>query len=292
MGRVWGPVHKKSLNVGLHSMPGQDVIAFARQYRAVSADLARARTYGVDRLTVEYLERIVAMGHSAMYHSAARKPWNLGRLFRQELPASVFEARWYVFASFVVFMVPAILGYAMLRQTPDLAEQTIPSVMIARAEAGVAASNRGIGYAESPEVFLPVVSSSIIANNVQVAFSAFALGITAGVGTLFILIFNGLSIGTIVGFFHNVGLAEWILTFVAGHGVIELFCIWVAGAAGLMMAGVIVAPGDYSRSRAFAVRGAASGFVLLASRLSVSCWRVSLRVSFPRAVRLRLGNSG
>src|SRR5947208_10920651 len=39
------------------------------------------------------------------------------------------------------------------------------------------------GYAQQPSMYLPVIATGIITNNVQVAFLGFAFGITAGIGT-------------------------------------------------------------------------------------------------------------
>src|SRR3989449_6563306 len=96
-------------------------------------------------------------------------------------------------------------------------------------------------------MYLPVVASRIITNNVQVAFFAFAFGITAGIGTLLLLTLNGLFFGAVLGLFANYGLAGWLLTFVAGHGVLELTAIFIAGGAGLLVARALIAPGDLTR---------------------------------------------
>src|SRR5205814_1154451 len=82
---------------------------------------------------------------------------------------------------------------------------------------------------EAPSMYLPVVASRIITNNVQVAFFAFAFGITAGIGTLLLLTLNGLFFGAVLGLFANYGLAGWLLTFVARHGVLELTAILIGG---------------------------------------------------------------
>src|SRR5207302_1538810 len=126
---------------------------------------------------------------------------------------------------------------------------------LARARAGAERRAQGVGYAQAPSMYLPFIASRIITNNVQVAFLGFAFGITAGIGTLLLLVFNGLFFGAVLGLFANYGLAGWLLTFVAGHGVLELSAIFIAGGAGLLVARALLAPGDLTRRDALVLAG-------------------------------------
>jgi len=221
----------------------------------VAADLARAVTYGVDARTVGLLERVVAVGHNALY-GLRRRAWpRVDRLLLAELPAAVVRKRAYVLTALTLFALPGIAGFALLRERPQVAYEVLPVTMLQRAAAGGEQRALGFGYAESPSPFLPLVASHIIANNVQVAFGAFAFGITAGIGTVLVLLFNGLFFGAVLGHFGNVGLADWLLTFVAGHGILELTAIFIAGGAGLLVARALIAPGDLARRDALVVHG-------------------------------------
>jgi uncharacterized membrane protein SpoIIM required for sporulation/uncharacterized RDD family membrane protein YckC len=240
---------------GLRRFSGAAIPAFAASYREVAADLARARTYGVDARVVAYLERIVSAGHNALYGLGGVRRIPFGRLLLSDLPGAVVRARAYVLAACLLFALPAAAGYIMIRERPALASQVLPDEMIARAEEGAANRAEGAGYAQYPSPYLPLVASSIVANNVQVAIAAFAFGITAGIGTVVVLTFNGLFFGAILGLFVNYRLAGWLLSFVAGHGVLELAAIFMAGGAGLLVARALVAPGDLTRRDALVVYG-------------------------------------
>src|SRR5947208_14463020 len=111
------------------------------------------------------------------------------------------------------------------------------------------------GYAQQPSMYLPVIATGIITNNVQVAFLGFAFGITAGIGTVLLLVFNGLYFGAVLGLFANYGLAGWLLTFVAGHGVLRLSAIFIPGGAGLLVALALLLPGVLSRPESLVLPG-------------------------------------
>lgn len=104
----------------------------------------------------------------------------------------------------------------------------------------------GRGYVDDPEAGRPLMGSLIIVNNLQVAFVAFALGIT-GIGTVMTLVFNGVLFGGVLGVYSVKGIAQLILAFVAPHGVLELSAIAIAGGAGLLLTTALLLPGKQTR---------------------------------------------
>jgi uncharacterized membrane protein SpoIIM required for sporulation/uncharacterized RDD family membrane protein YckC len=240
---------------GLDSFASHELPDFAARYREVASDLARARTYRADPSVQGRLERLAAAGHNALYRDE-RGTW--GRLWvalARECPAAVIDARRYVLVAFLTFLVPAGAGFMLLRERPALAAELLPDVMLRRAEAGRARKAAGQGYVEVAPEDRGLMASGIIVNNVRVAIACFAGGVFLGVGSLVLLAYNGLAIGAFAGHFANVGLLDYLLTFILGHGALELFAIWVAGAAGFLLGRSIVAPGTLSRVDALVISG-------------------------------------
>ncbi len=240
---------------GLDSFAAHELPDFAARYREVAADLARARTYGCDEGTRSQLERLAAAGHNALYREE-RSTWRrIWEVLARECPAAIVAARGYVLVAFLCFAAPAAAGYLVLREDPALAAEVLPEVMLRRAEAGTARQAEGKRYVDVAAEDRPLMASGIISNNVRIAISCFAGGIFLGVGSLIMLGFNGLAIGASAGHFANAGLLGYLLEFILGHGLLELFAIWVAGAAGFLLGRSVVAPGDLLRADALVVSG-------------------------------------
>jgi uncharacterized membrane protein SpoIIM required for sporulation/uncharacterized RDD family membrane protein YckC len=240
---------------GVGALAGGEIPSFAARYREVAADLARARTYGVDPRVIEYLERVVSAGHNALYRARGKEGTPLVRYVLRDFPAAVVLSRAYVVAAFLLFALPAVVGYVMIRERPSLADEAVEPIMVGRAEQAAERLAEGRGYAQTEGDERPVIAAAIMANNIVVSFWAFAGGMTAGLLTTWVLVSNGLSLGLGFGLFKNYGALGYLATFVAGHGVLELTAIFIAGGAGFRVAKAIIAPGDLTRKDALVVEG-------------------------------------
>lgn len=240
---------------GLNSLEPDQLPEFAARYREVAADLARARTYGAPPAIRARLERLVSTGHNALYRDQRVTAGRLWAIVMQECPAAVITAWRYVLLAVLCFSAPVAAGFVLLRERPALAQEVLPEGMLRRAEAGAERMAQGRGYYEAGAEEQPLAATFIISNNIRVAFLCFAGGVLLGIGSLVLLAWNGLSIGTTFGHFANLGLFGYIGRFVAGHGTLELFAICVAGAAGLILGRSIVAPGTLPRGEALVLNG-------------------------------------
>ena len=240
---------------GVGALAAGEVPAFAARYREVAADLARARTYGVDQRVIEYLERVVSAGHNALYRARGKQGTPLARYLLRDFPAAVVQSWAYVLVAFAVFIVPAAVGYVMIRERPSLAEEIVSPVMVGRAEQAAERQAEGRGYAEAEGEQRPVIAAAIISNNIQVSFGVFVGGLTCGLLTGWLLFANGMMLGLGFGLFKNYGALGYLTTFVAAHGVLELTAIFISAGAGFRLAKAIIAPGDRTRKDALVMEG-------------------------------------
>ncbi len=143
-------------------------------------------------------------------------------------------------------IIPAIVGYRLTYTNPDNAD-----ILGLGQERDTLADHQT--WTDIPVEARPYASAFIMSNNIKVALLAFAGGLTFGLFSIYILVFNGLSVGAILGLAVHYGLGESLLTFIIGHGVIELSVIFMAGGAGLQLAWALLNPGAYRRRDALAL---------------------------------------
>ncbi len=241
---------------GLDRFSEAEVRAFGRLYRGVTADLARARTYGASPGLLEAVERWAGAGHNLLYRAKGRAAVPLGRWIGRELPRAVRRHHRPVLLAALLLVGPMLASYAAVRDRPALARSIMPAGMLARAE-NTARGDINASYIEVDGGERPALSSALVTNNVQVSFVAFAAGLLAGAGTVLILVFNGVLLGAAFGLYANNDVLGVILAFVFPHGVMELTAICLAGGAGLGLGSALLVPGRRTRRDALRERGRA-----------------------------------
>lgn len=242
---------------GRVSLLGSDeVLELGRLYRASTGDLAIARRDFARDAVAERLNDLVAAAHALVYSESPASGRQLSRFVRRELPASVRASLPWTAAAFALFMIPALVTYGVGLVAPELAASSMTEEtrdFLVRRTPGT----------EIPTAARPVAGPLLILNNVRVAVVAFAGGMTAGILTVYVLVANGVSLGTTFAVLQHYGGAGSLLTFVLGHGFLELSAIFLAGGAGLRLAWAILRPGERTRGDALRLASAQAMRVVL-----------------------------
>jgi uncharacterized membrane protein SpoIIM required for sporulation len=233
---------------GLQHLSASELEELGLLYRAATSDLALAqRDFGQHRVTV-YLNQLVGRAHAAVYRGEPFGWRRVVRFFAVTFPRLYRRTFSFTLAAFVLFIVPALIAGLLTARSTTAAEWLGLEHVLPDLESGSLWTN--ISVSERP-----FASSFIMTNNIRVSFLAFAGGVLLGLLTVYVLIVNGLQIGGILGLCAQFGLADELLTFVVGHGVIELSVIFVAGGSGLQLGWALLRPGPYRRRDALVRAG-------------------------------------
>ncbi len=232
----------------LSQLNSDSIVRFSSLYRSVCADLAFARReYAGD--SVHYnLESMVAKCSSMMYEHRTVDKRKVLYFITTGMWASIAQRPRLLFASFLLMMVPWIASSLYAINNPDNAYGLAPAGVESVVERPSA------DFQLTPDQKAQA-SAEILTNNVRISFTAFAGGITAGVLTVVIMIFQGVALGTMTGLTIQAGNSEVLWRFVFPHGFLEISCIIVAGAAGLRIGWAMISPGFRTRARALRDEG-------------------------------------
>ncbi len=229
---------------GLKRLSSADMKSLLVDYRRITTDLARAQSMSADQGTLTKLNRMAVGGHNVLYGYMKTGPGFQKRgwfsLFAREVRSSIRA----VLLSAFLFFCAAVVSYLAVRWNPELAYELVGPDFYEFEPASEEKMH------DIPELVRPVAASSILTNNLQVTILAFALGLTAGLGTVYLLLHNGIHLGSVIGWMSWSGNSRALWGWVMPHGVTEITAIIIAGAAGFLLAGAILAPGRMKRSAA------------------------------------------
>lgn len=210
-------------------------------YRQTIADLGYARMRFPTHQVVRELEHLVGRAHSVIYQAQRVKRSDWRRFWTREWPNLVVGAFPEILTATMIFLIASVIGFVLAAEFPVLESFFISKGMRA-------AMDEGRLWTERITSVAPHASSAIATNNISVSIVAWALGVTFGVGTIWLLVVNGLMLGVISAGCLRAGLLAPLGEFIVAHGALELPAIWIAAGAGLVMGKAMVLPGRYSRS--------------------------------------------
>jgi len=209
-------------------------------YRSASADFAYVNAHFPGTDLERGLNHLLARAHLYMNPPAPHRPIHILPFFLYEFPRT-FRKNFFFFAlSTALFLTASVYAFLLTGRNPASVRHLIPPHIQESME-------KGEMWTGGITTISPFASSAIATNNISVTFATFAGGMTLGFFTIFELIVNGFLLGAITALILNHRMLLPFLSFVFPHGMIELTCIFIAGAGGLMLPDGLVFAGDLPR---------------------------------------------
>lgn len=214
---------------------------FQRLYQKATQHLATSQTYFPSEETTDYLNGLVSKAHNMLYQEQTSNWKQLKQMFGSSFIHLLGEQWKFVLISMLLFCLGGIAAFSAVYQDPMSLYSILPEEMAQSVDPSQLGEQDGA-------VDSPVMSAEILTNNIQVAFLAFAGGVTFGLLTVYLLIYNGIIVGALAALFMTHGKAYDFWAYIVPHGMIELTAIFIAGGAGLLMGYKLWVPGERTRS--------------------------------------------
>jgi len=211
-------------------------------------DLAYARTYFPGTRTTAYLNQLTNKAHQIIYQSQPVKKNFLIQFWKYEFPQLIYSARKELFVSFLIFLVSTLIGMVSVSHDSDFVRIILGDKYVNMTIANIQKGDPMAIYKSMNQVNMFL---GISINNLYVSFLAFISGVFTALGSGYILMKNGIMMGTFQGFLAQKGLLLESVSSIWIHGTIEIFSIIVSGAAGIVIGNSIVFPGTFTRLQSF-----------------------------------------
>jgi uncharacterized membrane protein SpoIIM required for sporulation len=289
-------------SISLRRFSPNETAEFSRLFRELCYDLSLIRSRDWGRGLVSYLNDLVSRGHNAFYSSPPGNLANVVRFLTVGFPRLFRANIGYFLTAAVIFFGSLAITWGVVQNNPALATRIVPPEQLRQAErmysdhtskqkpGDTTDDEEDEDWQNAPNFGdqRSFMAGFYINNNVGIAFRCFACGILYGVGSVVVLLFNGIFLGAIAGDLIATGHSEKFLSFVVSHGSFELTAIAVAGGAGLMLGNALIHPGRRTRLESLRVRGleaieiaCGAGAMLFVAALIEAFWSPSLAIPNP-----------
>lgn len=235
----------------------REIYRLGNLYRSAVADLAVARRTWPDSAGTLRLQALVTRANAVVYSKASREDTAWEFLSRRVWQRIRELDRCLVISASLLF------GFVLLGALWGLAQPSAASGLLPSGFHASAHGSKGAFYGVSI-VGRSGLAVAIFINNIEVAMLAVAGGFTFGLLTAFSLAYNGAVLGILGALEWRAGGIGRFFSLIVPHGLLELSCITLAGAAGLAIARALIDPGNDTRSEALGGLTATVGAVVLA----------------------------
>jgi len=244
---------------GIRSLNPDQLQQLPLLYRATLSSLSVARAIALDRHLLLYLENLALRAFLAIYSPPTGFLEAAGAFLRHDLPAAVRGARWHFLIALVALAIGLAVGFWLTVGDEAWFSTFVPSAL--SDGRGPASSRDSLLKGEifapwpGPAVSLGIVANFLFSHNTIVGILTFSLGLMAGIPTILLLAYQGLTLGAFIALHYNRGLTVDFLGWISIHGVTEISAILLCGAAGLLIAEKMLFPDRYSRTDSLAIYG-------------------------------------
>ncbi|WP_149240606.1 stage II sporulation protein M [Dyadobacter sp. 32] len=228
--------------------PTADPDELTARFIILTDDLSYARTFYPGSTVMRYLNGLTSQTHGKLYSNRKEDSGRIKNFWVYELPFVFFKARYQLLYAFLFFFAAFLIGAVSAANDETFVRLILGDSYVNETLENIKAGDPLAIYKSqsSADMFM-----AITVNNIRVSFMAFTLGVLFSVGSLFVMIQNGIMLGAFQYFFYQQHLLAASVLKIWIHGTLEISAIVIAGGAGLLVGNSLLFPGTYSRLESF-----------------------------------------
>ena len=220
----------------------------AARFIDITNDLAYAKTFYPKSKTTTYLNGLAATLHQSIYKNKKEDANRFLIFWKYELPVLFYTYRKQLLYSLIFFMLSAAIGVLSAKYDDAFVRLIMGDSYVNMTNENIAKGDPFGVYKQQGPV---AMFFGIAANNIYVSLLMFTSGIFLGIGPVFMLLRNGIMLGSFQYYFFSKGLGAASVLVIWIHGTLEIASIIMAGAAGLVLGHGLLFPKTYTRLQAF-----------------------------------------
>jgi uncharacterized membrane protein SpoIIM required for sporulation len=264
---------------------GEDADRLIELYQSGASQLSALKSSAGSSATGDRLSLSLSRARLRFTGAGQNLAGLLPRFFAVQLPASLYRVRWVSLVVAAITVVIAVLFAVWAASTPAV----LATFGDAEFRKQFATRDFVDYYSENaPSSF----TGQVWTNNAFIAAQSVAFGIT-GIYPAYLLLTNAQNVGMSAGVLADEGRLKYFFLYVAPHGQLELYSLFVAMAAGLLIFWAWIAPGARTRGQALAEDGRALISIAVGLTMSLLVSGVIegfvTRQPWPWAVKIGIG---
>ena len=228
----------------------QDPDKLAELFIQLTDDLSYSKTFYPQSKTTQYLNSLTSKVHQSIYKNKKEKRSRIISFWKYELPKIFFIRRKELLISLTIFFIAIVIGVVSSEGDTGFVRLILGDSYVNMTQENIKNDDPLSVYKQMNGVDMFM---GITFNNIRVSFYAFMAGLFLSVGTILLLLYNGIMLGTFHHLFYTQDLLLKSLSIVWIHGTLEISSIIIAGAAGLILGNSILFPKTYSRRHSFLI---------------------------------------
>ncbi len=228
----------------------KDPEALSKLFIELTDDLSYSRTFYPARSVRVYLNQMAQKVYLSLYKTKGNRRQGLIHFWVEEMPRVIYESRKAFYLSLLLFVVSFTIGVVSSIYDPDFAALILGQDYVDMTLENIAKGDPMGVYKNSGEVDM---FTYITLNNLKVDFITFISGLFASLGSILVMLHNGIMVGAFQYFFIERGLFWESFLTIWVHGSLEIPTIIISGAAGMVLGSGLIFPGTLSRFQSFLI---------------------------------------